>query len=332
MAYRQYTQCCSVSGHIGKVAAQILIAAAASALPLLFGASLIPGVLIVILGAIIAYCRWWLYDRLICLGGDVCAAGWVLSVEPPEKKSGLDSFDTDYSFNLVLAPHLEGATQVSVESDGIQGNLIKEQPAIAGAGLDWTGHSAQQWGNSPMTAVLHCEFEGGGVMTLLNAALAALAFATAAAVACSIPVFGWIACAILQIVAAVIIVVGVVAALNDKGNPNDLDTNLGEIHANDPTGRGADLLVVKGTWVYDSAHEGWNEIHPIKHCQRIGTWGGNWAEVGDAKAWADGWCKILDRASDPATITAQAKPENQWVIHPLIDGCDPGPGPDPGPR
>jgi len=31
----------------------------------------------------------------------------------------------------------------------------------------------------------------------------------------------------------------------------------------------ADL--VSGTWVYDSAHEGWNEIHPIKKCLRLGT-------------------------------------------------------------
>lgn len=44
-----------------------------------------------------------------------------------------------------------------------------------------------------------------------------------------------------------------------------------ERHVNDSTGRGADILVVKGSWVYDSAHEGWNEIHPIKHCQTIGT-------------------------------------------------------------
>src|SRR5947209_7436037 len=115
MAYRQYTKCIAAKNHVGKQYAQVLIAAALAALPLAFGAGVIPGVLIVACGAIIAYCRWWLYDRLVCLGGDVCALGWILKIEPPSAKSGLDKFDTDYSINLVLLPHLEGAKQEDVE-------------------------------------------------------------------------------------------------------------------------------------------------------------------------------------------------------------------------
>lgn len=326
MAYRQYTNCTSVSNYFGKQYIQMLIAAALGALPLLAGAALGPGLLIIALSAIIAYCRWWLYDRLICLGGDVCAAGWVLTVEPPEEKSGLDAFDTDYSFNLVLPRHLVGATQADVETDGILGNLVKEQPDIANAGLDFSGNLVQQFSNDPVTACLHCEFEGAGVYDLLIACLAALGVAVAAAVVCAIPVFGWIACLVLSLISATIAGIGIIVALNDKGNPNDVNPNLGEIHTNDPTGRGADMLVVKGTWVYDSAHTGWNEIHPIKHCQRIGTWEGNWAEIGDAKAWVDGWCSAIASASDPLTVANQDQPQNQWTIHPVIDGCDPRDG------
>jgi hypothetical protein len=326
MAYRQYTKCVSANNYIGKIAAQVIIAAALGAIPLLAGASVVPGVLLVLLFAILAYCRWWLYDRLICLGGDVCAVGYVLTIEPPSEKSFLDKFDTDFSFNLVLAPTMLGATQAQVEAS-FQGNLVAEQPDIKSHNLDWAGHSAKQWANYPDTAVLHCEFEGGGVYDLMLAVLAALAFAAAAAVVCAIPIFGWIACLILNLIAAAITLGGIIAALNDTASPTDIDPNLGELHVNDPTGRGADILVVQGTWVHDSAHEGWNEIHPIKHCQRIGTYTGNWAEYGDGTGLRKHWCEAIGRATDPLTVGAQAQPQNQWTIHPVIDGCQPADAP-----
>jgi hypothetical protein len=320
MSYVQRTRCTSRANYIGKWAAQVLIAAAVSALPLLAGASFVPGVAIVFLGAIIAYCRWWLFDRLICLGGDVCAIGWVLTVEPPSKKSGLDAFDTDYSFSMVLAPGGDGISQADAEQ-GPQGHLIAPQAETAG--LDWKGLQTQQWANYNPSACLHCEFEGSGVYDLMLAALAALAFATAAVIVCAIPVLGWIACAILQIIAGLIVIGGIIGALSDTGDPNDVDPSLGEIHVNDPTGRGADIMIVHGTWVYDSAHEGWNEIHPIKQAQRIGTWAGQW-DSGDPTVMVKRCCDAIGQASDPLTRGEQDQPQNQWEIHPLIDGCDPG--------
>ena len=96
MAYRQYTQCVDLDKWLGKQYAQVIIAAAAVAFAAAWaGAAFVPGVLITVLTAIIAYCRWWLYDRLICLGRDVCCVGWVLKVEPPSEKTGLDKLDTD---------------------------------------------------------------------------------------------------------------------------------------------------------------------------------------------------------------------------------------------
>jgi len=321
----QYTRCISVENYIGKAPAQVIIAAALAALPVLFGAAVVPGLGLVALAAIIAWCRWWLYGRLVCLGGTKCAVGWVSKVEPPSKKSGLDMFDTDYSFNLVLAPWGEGATQKEVENDQQQGYLIKQQVPD-----DWefSGQSEGQWINRP-TAALHCEFEGGGVYDVLIAALAALPFTAAATVVCSIPIFGWVACAILGGIAAVIAAVGLVVALTDRGDPNDVNPGLGEIHTNDATGRGADILVVRGVWVYDSLHTGWNEIHPILQCQRIGTWTGSWSV--DTKTFVDHWCRALTTADDPATVASQLQPENQWEVHPVIDGCVPAAPPEDGP-
>ena len=127
-------------------------------------------------------------------------------------------------------------------------------------------------------------------------------------------------------IAAVLVLAGIIGGLLDTGDPNDVNPGLGEIHVNDATGRGADVLVVRGTWVYDSAHEGWNELHPILQCQRIGTWQGSWWSTTitppQTMAAVDRWCRMLTEAEDPATITATLRSENQWEVHPVIDGCN----------
>jgi hypothetical protein len=322
MAYRQYTQCVAAKDHTGIAPAILAIVAsalAAVALAAIAGALAVGAVAL----AVIAYCRWWLYDRLVCLGGDRCAIGMLLTVEPPENKSGLDRFDTDYSINLVLAPHRAGDSRATIEA-GLQGELIKEQAATKNEGMDFAGYETRQWGNYPKTPVLHAEFEGGGVQTLYDAAKAAAAISAVGSAFCFIPIIGWIACLIAGAIAAGVLIGGIIAALNDKGNPNHVNPELGELHTNDPTGRGADILVVSGTWVYDSAHEGWNEIHPIKHCQRVGRWSGGW-DI-DAKAARDHWCDAIGQASSPLTHDNQQRPENQWTLHPVIDGCTPSDG------
>jgi hypothetical protein len=367
MAYRQYTKCVDPSGFVGFTWVQYVMAGGAGVVAgyvaLLLSGAIVPGLLIAALSAIIAYCNWWLYDRLICLGGDVCAVGFVLTTETPAEKSGFDAFDTDYSLNLVIPPNVVGATQGEVENSVPLGYLEKEQPGVTdysflGYHLPFSGNlitrfsNGDPYGGQFVTACLHAEFEGAGVYDLLQAAEAALALAVAAAVACSVPIIGWIACLILNIVSAVVTIAGIVNALNDTGNPTDVNTNLSSIQsAQSPDGAGADILLVQGTWVYDSAHSGWNEIHPIKWCQKIGAMiGQQWHEIQiasavinpatgqiiqpaqlqsipDVNAWINGWCGAIGIVTQASTVAAQQQPENQWVVHPLVDGCEPAPRP-----
>jgi len=78
----------------------------------------------------------------------------------------------------------------------------------------------------------------------------------------------------------------------------------------------------QGTWVYDPLHEGWNEIHPVKAAAKMGTWQGQ---------WPPGFCgsDVILRmrngfqdANRPETLANQQRPEHQWTVHPLIDGCE----------
>jgi hypothetical protein len=43
----------------------------------------------------------------------------------------------------------------------------------------------------------------------------------------------------------------------------------------------------------------------------------------DWKKLIQGWCDAVSDATSPLTVVAQAQPENQWTVHPVIDGCEP---------
>lgn len=313
---KRYTQCCQpadYSGFGGPLAIATIIGIALAFI--VNPAFLAP----MALADLVLFCEWWLYRRLVCLGGQQCALGMVVTTEPVEKKSGFERLDTDFSINLLLAPHSIYTDRATIENDGLQGFLIAEQAATKNIGLGFVGVTAKQWANYPDTPVLHGEFEGGGIYDLYQAAKIALAVATVGAVVCSIPIVGWAVCAVLLALAAIIALVGLIIGLNDKGSPSDVNAELTEIHTNDPTGMGADVLVIRGDWVYDSLHDGWNEIHPILQAQRAGTWGGSWSSIGSA----EGWCRALTDADAPGTKKEQLKPEHGWEIHPVIDACRP---------
>src|SRR5271157_4583232 len=103
MAYAQYTKCCSTSDYSGPFLGSTAFVAA-------LVASIIAGVFdpgAGVLGLIltgIAYCRWWLYGRLVCLGGNQCLIGLALGVYTQNNQTSIGKFDTDYGVNLLLAP------------------------------------------------------------------------------------------------------------------------------------------------------------------------------------------------------------------------------------
>lgn len=278
---------------------------------------------------VIAYCDWWLYDRLICLGGggaasDRFAVGMLVSVEPPWSKSGLDKFDTDYSINLLLAPNPPGADQATVGASQPFGHLIAEQPETKQEGLPFKGDNATDKQTGVTSAILHCEFEGKGIVVVKDWAEVALGVMIVALLICLTP-WGKVLAIFLMLLALLGLSAGIGLAPTQTTSPTLADPTLGELHTNDKNGYGADILAVLGRWVYDAGHndkdDGWNELHPLKACVRIGRWRGKWWQPIDALvAEAE---EHLRNAIAPATLAAQQAPEHQWQVHPYLDGCAP---------
>jgi hypothetical protein len=181
-------------------------------------------------------------------------------------------------------------------------------------GLPYAGEQALCPGSpeSERSEVLHCEFEGRGIYDMFLAAQAALFLAVAALFACLVPGLGWIVAIILAILAGLGIVIGWVVGQFDQGDPHDVDPNLaGDLH------QCKDTLMIKGHWVYDSFHNGAYELHPVTFCCKANC------DSGDVILLKGRWETAIEDATSPATLASQQEPQNQWQLHPLIDGCQP---------
>jgi hypothetical protein len=289
-------------------------------------------------GGLFGYCNWWLYYRLVCLKGDRCAIGMLVSVETVEGKSWPGSYDTDFSLNLLLPNTSLGVVQADAEKTPPLGILIKGTPEIVGrSDLTFTGEKATPLNGTPksQSAILHAEFEGAGVWIMFLTSAACLFLVLAAAMVCMVPVWGWIASIILELLALLALLFGHLGAQSDgaNGNPADANPDLTVLHQAQGDGpSAADVLYVQGTWVFDGGHQdthdGWNEIHPIKNAIIVGKWTGDWATAVDTEhkslaEHCEAVTEALGTAQDPLTRSEQSKPENNWQWHPLIDGCEP---------
>jgi hypothetical protein len=192
-------------------------------------------------------------------------------------------------------------------------------------------------GESPNNiGTIEIEFEGAGIHDLYLALLVALPIAIVAAVVGEFPVLGWLLALLLSLLAAAIAGIGYAIGQGDIADPNADDPAIGTIYP------GKDVLVVMGTWIYDSAHAGWNELHPVLHCQKIATVqpedlasGNPWGHLPDysaanlqntlnqISATRIGWCPLIQETLQPTTLDNQQLPQNQWTIHPAVDGCTP---------
>jgi hypothetical protein len=281
---------------------------------------------------LLAYCDWWLRHRLICLDGDRAAVGMVVSNEPPGEKTFPNSLDTDFSTNLLLPPNEPGTDQATAETRTPFGELIKDNDLTKNRGLPAAKYEATDTGSGVKSAVLHVEFEGGGIYIVMVATMVALPMAIAALTVCLAagPVGAAVA-GFLALLALLALLIGGLLGLGDEGTPEDV--GLPSIETNDTAGLGADVLGVVGRWVYDSGHNnegtGWNELHPAKVAEKLGTWTGDWGavDVGGTPTDVDviiaEWGEKAGEALDPTTTEAQEDPENIWDFHPDVDGCDP---------
>jgi hypothetical protein len=297
------------------------------------GGGIVAGILWIL--AVFDLCRYLHGGKLICHALNVCVIGRVAELIPVgADKSFPDTMDDDFTFNIVLSPHSSQETLSDVSADPYQGKFIERQAGPDSLGLGYEGVSVKFTSLERDTEVLHCEVKGCRVHDVCIV-LKVMSFPTAVAAAiCSIPVIGWVACLVALAIVALITLIagGIVWAATHNGDLNDvLDPNSGfPGEANPETGLGGDIVLVRGDWVYDAGHEGWNEIHPVRYVQRLDNVPAEFHGATPAtpelverfkREVLDPWCFEVGRTDDPVVVEAQGQPENSWHIHPSIDGC-----------
>ena len=172
--------------------------------------------------------------------------------------------------------------------------------------------------------VLHCEFEGSRIRDMLSVIEA---FSLGGGW-CKKNWFFRLVCVVLQSIFAPVILVALAAAWAAAS-----DGNVGDALVGGGTINSKDQVIVRGRWTYDGGHTGWNEIHATRIVQKVDNIPVNRAEF---EKFRQTWCDRMSeipRVTDPglktlspaeqATYDNQQRPENQWTLHPDIDGCSP---------
>jgi hypothetical protein len=252
--------------------------------------------------------------------------------------------DTEWTTLPDILPSTVPFSQVSEEV-----NLILPQQSMASLGLGFGGQNIESADQPalPLPAqytnqhfLMHCEIEGPGMHDLLILLEAMLAVFIAAAFVWAIPVVGPILSWILSALALLAFLIGSPAITHSDASPPTTGGWGGSFNpyetAADPNGL-VDLAYVYGRWVYDSFHNNAesNEIHPVHYMIRLkkpakqgdlsnGIWP---PDLGEIQQKYDAQFGVIN---SPTTIEIQKQPQNQWQLHPLLDGClSATPYPDP---
>jgi hypothetical protein len=236
-----------------------------------------------------------------------------------------------------------------------QVELILPQQSMATLDLAFTGQNVEQddeptpqpTEGSHQHFLIHCEIEGGGMYDLRETLYWVLGLIVVTTVLSAIPGVGWLLSAILAALAILLMFLGAYSAQNDKASapPDGPDGQWGGImHPYVAHEKFVDIGYAYGRWVYDSFHNytssppgGWNELHPLHFILKIGEAPrgriaeGNWpTDLGERRAKYDAQFAEI---TAPGSAALQAEPQNQWTLHPLLDGCQAGGGyPMPPPR
>ena len=174
--------------------------------------------------------------------------------------------------------------------------------------------------------VLHCEFEGSRIRDMLNA-LEAFSFGGSW---CKKNWFFGALCVVLQTIFSPIALIAVGVAWASATDGSDSDALIGGGHV-----AGKDWVVVRGRWVYDGGHTGWTEIHATRIVQKIDR-SDVPTDPTEFRSYLTRWCERLSEVphvqepgvhpltpEQQAVADNQQAPENQWVHHPEVDGCEP---------
>lgn len=340
MPYVQHTKCTPpadfdplnvplvVIGGISGLLAMITALFIAAAVP-------VAGVVLILSGgglmlaSIVATFEYLLGGKLICLGGDIVAAGSVLSTEPPSEKSFPENLDNDLSINLLLCPHIKNVDDPGrvwkpsdlpdidlSESKYFMDHLVTAQPGSNQHNLPLTGYETNDSYNKP---IFHIELEGSRIANTYKAFLAAWALlviaAGVAAGLSAIPVIGWLLALLAMLFGAILggSIVAVTWAASADGSVTDINESFGEVH-------NGDHLVAYGTWTYDSGHNntgvGWNEIHPVKHLSKVDRC----INEKEAKKWE---ALLAEKFTDIVIEKQGSLVDSTWELHPMVDGCEP---------
>jgi len=311
------------------------------------GLGVIAGVVFV--AAIFELCAFLSGGKLICLGNNSCAIGRIMELIPVgADKSGFEKMDDDFTFNILLSPHAPSETKnEQITVDPYQGKFIDEQSETRDLGLGYRGVSVTikeiYEDIGVKTECFHVEVKGCRVHDVC-AVLKVMSFgAPIVGAICSIPLIGWVVCVIAAAIWLAITAAAVAIAWNatHNGDINDVyDPAAGQLTAADPeTGEGGDVVLCRGDWAYDAGHDGWNEMHPVRSVQKLtDNIPGKFRDMSKAdtalvdefkKEILDPWCFYAGQPDDPDVKDEQGKPENDWHIHPDVDGCKPEKEPEP---
>jgi len=185
--------------------------------------------------------------------------------------------------------------------------------------------------------VLHCEFEGTRIKDVLDATNT-FDFGGGW---CKKNFFTKFVCKVVQTLLSpvLLIVIAKAWAGATDGDPADALEGGGTISSKDQ-------VIAGGRWAFDGAHDGYNEFHATRIVQKVAYIPKDPAGFSDYYAR---WCDQLSKVphTDPAgnsppgstpknappgppltpkqreTSDNQQQPENQWVLHPAVDGCEP---------
>jgi hypothetical protein len=361
--FRQYTQCVDIdyfdptSPIVQAVLLGIYVTLPAAVVPVLMVIAggnvwcLLLLAEIFLIAGIIGYCYWWLFRRLICIPappdhpndstGNQMVIGTLIDKLPPHDPplSSFPDIDNDFCVGILPACVPFGSKDPFTAANpapGPFGYLITEQPVtkngVPPPPAAYTGQGAVDYHfkddptQDVTSQVLHCEFEGRAIYDMFLAARVAILPVVAALFVCQIPVVGWIIAIALAFLALWLLGIGLAVGEYDQGDPTDISPNLGELHFNGPDHTGADTLMIMGHWVCDAGHrydyhDLFYELHPITMCCIT-------SPVTDCDPTQviflkQRWQQAVNDATSTVTLENQKLPQNQWQIHPIIDGCQP---------